>query len=857
MVRGGREDNTGGGMELVGGKSSERPVLGLEGLGRAWAQRPLALACLGLALGLLLGRGLPVHAGAAWATAGLALAAAARCLEGRARRWLGLALALAGLAAGLARIQPLARSLDAALQPAQRALRLQARVVEDEGLQADSGLRRLRLDQAQTQPVGGGPWSALDGQLRASVDPQASVGWASGDRIQLCGDLHGFDPASGPGQMDLRAYLMGRGIAWGFSPRQGWPQQRLAPGPRWTLRKSLAAWRAWLGQGLAAGLDGAELGLARASLFGDKAGLARDEAQDFARAGFADVLVLSGTHFALALALWMLLAGRLTLWRRRRAWLGLAFAAAYAAASGFEPPVCRALALVGVWLLARALDLECEAPLSLAFGAILILLIQPGALWEAGFQLSFGACLSLVCLGPFLAARLPSRWPAWLRHLAGAQLALQWALLPLLAYHFHVISWPGLLGGLLAVLAIAVVLALGLPLAALGGRAPGAAWLLGGLLHQVLRFLAWAAQTVTHWHGALFAAGAPSYLMVLGFLAWALACLAYGGAYRRHGLAVSALALLAWLLWPGLAWAHRHPAETRLWMLDVGQGDSLLLEFGDGRTLLMDAGPARPDAGAWSVVPAIRVLGIQRLDWAAASHADADHVGGLATVLEQVPCDALLWNGQASQEPRWLEARAMARLKRLPLRSLRAGQHGPDDGPWVVLNPLPPRRRSRPAKHPDTNRASLVLRVEDWLMLTGDLPKPTERRLERLGLARPVEVLKVGHHGSRSATSQGWARALHPQEALISCGARNSFGHPSAQALAALARVHARLWRTDLQGCVALRWRAGRALEIQPWFQADPAALARPRGREASPWRGQDAGPEEPELALTNPADFH
>ncbi len=501
--------------------------------------------------------------------------------------------------------------------------------------------------------------------------------------------------------MDLRAYLVGRGILWGFSPRQGWPQQRLALGPRWNLRKVLAAWRAWLGQGLSAGLEGAELGLARASLFGDKAGLAHDEAQDFARAGFADVLVLSGTHFALALALWMLLAGRLTLWRRRRAWLGLAFAAAYAAASGFEPPVCRALALVGVWLLARAMDLECEAVLSLAFGAILILLVQPGALWEAGFQLSFGACVSLVCLGPFLAARLPSRWPAWLQQLCGAQLSLQWALLPLLAYHFHVISWPGLLGGLLAVLAIAMVLALGLPLAVLGGRAPGAAWLLGGLLHQVLRFLAWSAQAVTHWHGALFAAGAPSYLLVLGFLAWAYwPAWPMRGKLRRSGLAVSASALLICLLWPGLTWAHRHAGETRLWMLDVGQGDSLLLEFGDGRTLLMDAGPARPDAGAWSVVPAIRALGIQRLDWAAASHADADHVGGLATVLEQVSCRVLLWNGQASQEPRWLEARAMARLQRVPLRSLRAGQHSAQDGPWTVLNPCPrgagPTRPSTP-----------------------------------------------------------------------------------------------------------------------------------------------------------------
>jgi competence protein ComEC len=287
---------------------------------------------------------------------------------------------------------------------------------------------------------------------------------------------------------------------------------------------------------------------------------------------------------------------------------------------------------------------------------------------------------------------------------------------------------------------------------------------------------------------------------------------------------------------PGLPWAHRHPGETRLWMLDVGQGDSLLLEFEDGRRLLVDAGPARPDAGAWVLVPVLRALGMQRLDWALATHADADHVGGLAAVLDQQACGELLWNGQASPEPYWVAAQAVAAERGIPLRALRSDWHDPADGPWRVLNPRPPKARHRPpAKHPDTNGASVVLQVQDWLLLAGDLPKAGEKRLLKAGALQPVAVLKVGHHGSHGSSSPAWVAALRPKEALISCGARNRFGHPSPEALAALAGV--RLWRTDLQGCVALRWGGPLGLTITPWRRAGAADLARPRERGASVWK--------------------
>jgi hypothetical protein len=191
---------------------------------------------------------------------------------------------------------------------------------------------------------------------------------------------------------------------------------------------------------------------------------------------------------------------------------------------------------------------------------------------------------------------------------------------------------------------------------------------------------------------------------------------------------------------------------------------------------------------------------------------------------------------------------AKAEERRVPIRPL--GLDVPrreDDGPWELLWPSAEARlpkaskskRKRKAKPKlDTNGASVVLRVEDWLLLTGDLPTKAEKELLARGL-KPVEVLKVGHHGSRSSTSARFVQRLQPAQALISCGEDNRYGHPSAQALKSLRGR--RLWRTDLQGCVFVRKRRGEPARLEPWRPATAEALARPHPRYRSPWRSLKA----------------
>jgi competence protein ComEC len=807
---------------------------------RAWTIRPLACAALGLSLGLWLGAALPTGCDGAWALASAltAMAAAGLALWRSRRSAPAWALLVAGLGLGLWRVQGLAQTLAAPLWADRPAVRVTGILASDDGPRPLSQRQLYVLEAATVQALrpAGARAQAWPNRIRVSLglDQAAALALLPGDRISVVGDLRAVEGPSNPGEFDYRAYLAGRGISASFSARPGWPCLRLQSGAWTQPRRWAARSRAWMEAGLAAGLQGRALDLGQAMVLGDKGALSREDLEAYSRSGLVDLFTVSGLHFALALALFLFFARLFTPDRRRQAAVGLALGILYASATGFEPPVQRAFALFALWLLGRLFDLDTDVANSLAAGCLAILLLQPGALWEAGFQLSFVIALSVCCLGPALSRGLPQAWPRGLRRSLGALAAIQWALMPLLAAQFHQCSWPALFSSLVSGALTLAVLALGLPLSALGAAGPWLGPVLGWPLTWVLRGVDAISAAGAALPGSAYSTGPIPAWLLAAFLSWAVLAIFARGRFKAPLLGLAAAGLAMALLWGGLPWAHRHPGLTRMWCLDIGQGDSTLLEFGDGRTLLVDGGPL--GAGSWVVVPALRALGIQRLTWAVATHADADHIGGLAWVLEQFPVDELLWNGQAVVSGAWIALQDQAQLSHVPLRILGSAiPHQPQDGPWAVLNPSPAKRKGRPAKKPDTNGASLVLRVEDWLLLTGDFPKKGEARLVEEGL-KPVQVLKVGHHGSRGSTSAAFVQALHPQAATISCGRHNRYGHPSAEALGALAGVP--LWRTDQQGCLSLEHFEDGRLSVRTWWPGDPARLREPRRRLASAWQG-------------------
>ena len=272
---------------------------------------------------------------------------------------------------------------------------------------------------------------------------------------------------------------------------------------------------------------------------------------------------------------------------------------------------------------------------------------------------------------------------------------------------------------------------------------------------------------------------------------------------RASVLAAAAL-WIALVARAGVAWSNGPTSDLRLDFLDVGQGDATVIRTPHGHAILIDAGPrfGGRDAGRSVVAPFLVRGGIDRLDAVILSHAHLDHFGGIPAVLDRVPSGLLLEPGEVVPDPAYLGMLDAAAEDGAGWASLRVGDTLRVDGvEFVVL-------------HPDTawaewgldlNEDSAVLLVR-WgrfrALLSGDAGIAAEGRMR--GHAGHVDLLKVGHHGSRGASGAAWLKELAPEVAVVSVGAGNRYGHPTPEALQRLRNAGASVWRTDRDGAVAV-----------------------------------------------------
>lgn len=581
-----------------------------------------------------------------------------------------------------------------------------------------------------------------------------------------------------PQAFDYEAWLLAQRIGATGSVKQG---ERLTPaeGP--------GSWRDSLRLRLLQVPAQGRAGLLAALVLGDGSGLGEADWQLLQDTGTVHLMVISGQHIALLAALaYGLVAGlaRLGCWPQALPWLpcacllSLACALGYGLLAGFEVPVQRAcimLALVLLWRW-RFRHLGVWLPLLLALN--MVLLAEPLVVLRAGFWLSFAAVAILILL---FAARLGpwSWWRSWGRAQWGMAVGLLPALLALglpvslsapLA-NLVAVPWVGLLVVPLALLGSALLL----PLPVLGEPL---LWLAGALLDLLLRGLALLAAWVPAWQGA----ASPMGLWLLGALGCLLWLLPPGWPVR-----LPATVLLLALLFPPQS--PPAPGRAEVWLLDVGQGQALLVRTAR-HALLYDAGPrsAGFDSGARVVVPSLRRLGVQRLDLLLLSHADNDHAGGALAVLRQMPVARVL-SGEPQALPAALDAQACAH-----------GGHWRWDGVSF--------RTWRWSGAGDSNQASCLLLVEaggERLLLTGDIDVRTEHALLAEGLPLGADWLLAPHHGSRSSSSAALLDAVAPPAVLISRGRHNAFGHPHAEVLARYRQRGIRVHDTALHGALQLQ----------------------------------------------------
>ncbi|HVF35796.1 MAG TPA: DNA internalization-related competence protein ComEC/Rec2 [Candidatus Saccharimonadia bacterium] len=493
---------------------------------------------------------------------------------------------------------------------------------------------------------------------------------------------------------------------------------------------------------------------------GDQSALSEEDWHVLRATGTAHLIAISGMHVGIVAGLGALLArGMFLAWpalalrtprRRIEAVAALAAAGAYSLVAGMSLPVQRTLLMIAVVLLATWLRRAIAPSQGLALALVAVLLFDPLSALGAGFWLSFvGVAFLIFCLGGRAATG------SALAGVTRAQWAMTIGLLPLTAWFFQQTALAGPLANLAAVpwISFAVVPLL---LLALG------AWLVLPVAFAPLAQLAaWAMQGI--WHGCLEPISrlrlAEWFLPEPTLVATALAVL---GAFvlllprAVPGRALGAV-LLAPLAWPLLD--RPGPGQIDLRILDVGQGLSVLATTA-GHALLYDAGPkfrSGFDMGDAAVVPALRALGVARLDRLVVSHGDSDHAGGADSVVAAL--------------------RPAIRDIGSERTRCRAGERWSWDG--VAFEFLHP-----PAEFPELgNDSSCVLRIatgDSVVLLPGDVSAQIEARLVREQPRTLAASLLVSpHHGSRSSSSEAFVTAVAPRVVVHSTGHRNRFGHPA------------------------------------------------------------------------------
>jgi len=538
---------------------------------------------------------------------------------------------------------------------------------------------------------------------------------------------------------------------------------------------------------------------------GDQQSISQPEWRVFTRTGVNHLMSISGLHvtmvaglaLALVYALWKS-SPRLMLFipaRKAAVLAGVIAAFLYALLAGFAVPAQRTVYMLTIVATALWFGKTSSASKVLCLALFAVVLLDPWAVLEPGFWLSFGAVAVIFFVAT---GRVAKR--NWLRAWGQTQWAVTLGLMPLLLILFQQVS---LISPLANAIAIPVVSFIIVPLTLLGAVPP-------------LDFLLIAAHWLTQW--------------LMGMLEWMSAL--PDAVWQQHAppawTLLPAIAGVVWLLMPRgfpsrwLGWFGLLPmvlvvppalddGALRLTVLDVGQGLAVVAKTRN-HSLLYDTGPGftgDSDSGNRIILPYLRAVGIKHLDGIIVSHADSDHSGGAVSILDSLPVN---WLASSIPEDNPIRTHARQSI------SCYAGQSWEWDG--VRFNLLHPDFSSYRNEKLKTNARGCVLKITSAFgsaLLPADIEKPSEQELlERAWQQLNSDVLIAPHHGSKTSSTEIFLRRVQPKTVIFTVGYRNPFGHPKAEVVRRYEMLGSKIYRSDLDGAVTFDFDS-RGVTARPY----------------------------------------
>lgn len=633
----------------------------------------------------------------------------------------------------------------------------------------------------------------------------------SGNKIFLTGTFQKGRDRRNPGEFDYDKYLKQNGIT-GLFVSYDTDSIKILSSEKSFFKSLLFTVRKSIDKIIHDLHNQQTAGLLRGLLLADRSEIDFETKNEFINSGVVHILAVSGLHVGYVLIIFIFIFGRFGIYLRST--LTILGLLGFMFLTGVPPSVFRATLMTVVIILAFLSNRTTNIINSISIAAFIILLINPNEIFNPGFQLSFSAVLAIGILHPYFKKiifkmHIKQKWIENILLFIGVSLSAQIGTLPFTLAYFSKLSVIALFANLIVIPAVGVII--------------GVAFItvfVGLFSYSIAIYFAAANDLISGWmisfirytgsldFSFLWIRNYSLYDAIIFYAGLGLILLAIQKTDRLYlKIALPIILIFSMIIYS--TFDNREILEKNklnIFMVDVGQGDTFLIQFPNGKTALIDAGEANPfiDNGERVIIPLLDYLGIKKIDYGFISHLDLDHYGGFISLIYNDRINEI-FRPQPDSNTKSLRLEKFLKDRKVKRKSYDKYSFDVGNTKMYFLNDP----NSYSYKSFSSNNKSGVIKIvfgKTSFLFVGDCEHPAEYFLaSNFRAMLDSDVLKVGHHGSKTGSSLAFLNLVTPKISLVSAGIKNKFNHPAKSVINSLLKLNSKIYRTDEMGAVLLQ----------------------------------------------------